>query len=86
MLKRIRVFCLGIYFVFSTFFEVFFILSYLSVCAGVFKTWMCVFVTASQHSGTVDDREDDDEDDSEVRCCVCEQPFTEVDKWVFLLF
>ncbi|XP_044272556.1 transcription factor hamlet-like isoform X2 [Tribolium madens] len=36
--------------------------------------------TASQHSGTVDDREDDDEDESETRCCVCDQPFTDVDK------
>ncbi|XP_044759685.1 transcription factor hamlet-like isoform X1 [Coccinella septempunctata] len=36
--------------------------------------------TASQHSGTVDDREEEEEDESEVRCCVCEQPFTDVDK------
>ncbi|XP_064213427.1 transcription factor hamlet isoform X3 [Tribolium castaneum] len=36
--------------------------------------------TASQHSGTVDEREDDDEDESETRCCVCDQPFTDVDK------
>ncbi|XP_044272558.1 histone-lysine N-methyltransferase MECOM-like isoform X4 [Tribolium madens] len=39
-----------------------------------------VVVAASQHSGTVDDREDDDEDESETRCCVCDQPFTDVDK------
>ncbi|KAL3274021.1 hypothetical protein HHI36_015439 [Cryptolaemus montrouzieri] len=36
--------------------------------------------TASQHSGTVDDREEDEEDESETRCYVCEQPFTDVDK------
>jgi ecotropic virus integration site 1 protein len=36
--------------------------------------------TASQHSGTVDEREDDEEDESETRCCVCDQPFNDVDK------
>ncbi|KAJ8923423.1 hypothetical protein NQ315_001981, partial [Exocentrus adspersus] len=34
----------------------------------------------SQHSGTVDDREDEEEDESEIRCCVCDQSYTDVDK------
>ncbi|KAK9729834.1 Zinc finger, C2H2 type [Popillia japonica] len=37
--------------------------------------------TASQHSGTVEDeREDAEEDDNETRCCVCDQPYPDVDK------
>ncbi|KAK9888053.1 hypothetical protein WA026_000330 [Henosepilachna vigintioctopunctata] len=36
--------------------------------------------TASQHSGTVDDREEDEETESETKCCVCDQSFTDVDK------
>lgn len=41
------------------------------------------FFLASQHSGTVDDeREDVEEDDTETRCCVCDQPFSDLDKWV----
>ncbi|XP_018561523.1 MDS1 and EVI1 complex locus protein EVI1-like isoform X3 [Anoplophora glabripennis] len=36
--------------------------------------------TASQHSGTLDDREEDEEDESEIRCCVCDQAYTDVDK------
>ncbi|KAL1497214.1 hypothetical protein ABEB36_008211 [Hypothenemus hampei] len=36
--------------------------------------------TASQHSGTVDEREEDDDDESQTRCCNCDQPFNDVEK------
>ncbi|KAK4873680.1 hypothetical protein RN001_013040 [Aquatica leii] len=37
--------------------------------------------TGSQHSGTAEnDREDESEDESETRCSVCDQPFTDLDK------
>ncbi|KAF5296605.1 hypothetical protein FQA39_LY12433 [Lamprigera yunnana] len=37
--------------------------------------------TGSQHSGTAEnDREDDSDDESETRCTVCDQPFTDLDK------
>lgn len=40
-----------------------------------------MFVPASQHSETVeDDREDVDDEEGETRCCVCDQPFTDLDK------
>ncbi|CAG9812850.1 unnamed protein product [Phaedon cochleariae] len=35
--------------------------------------------TASQHSGTVDEREEDEED-GETRCYVCDQVYTDIDK------
>ncbi|VEN45468.1 unnamed protein product [Callosobruchus maculatus] len=35
--------------------------------------------TASQHSGTVDDREEDEEDESQIRCYVCDQPYFDID-------
>lgn len=37
--------------------------------------------SGSQHSGTADnEREDDSEDETELRCSVCDQPFVELDK------
>ncbi|XP_048519652.1 transcription factor hamlet isoform X3 [Dendroctonus ponderosae] len=36
--------------------------------------------TASQHSGTVDDRENDEDDEGLTRCCNCDQPFSDVEK------
>lgn len=36
--------------------------------------------TASQHSGTVDDREDDEDEEAQTRCCNCDQPFNDVEK------
>uniref|UniRef100_A0A1Y1L9R5 C2H2-type domain-containing protein n=1 Tax=Photinus pyralis TaxID=7054 RepID=A0A1Y1L9R5_PHOPY len=37
--------------------------------------------TGSQHSGTADnEREDESEDDTETRCSVCDQPFSDLDK------
>ncbi|XP_074032184.1 transcription factor hamlet isoform X2 [Leptinotarsa decemlineata] len=35
--------------------------------------------TASQHSGTLDEREEDDEE-SEIRCYVCDQAYNDIDK------
>lgn len=48
----------------------------------VLLTLDVLVITASQHSGTVDEREEDEEEESEVRCCVCDHPFTDVDKYV----
>ncbi|XP_050297806.1 transcription factor hamlet-like isoform X2 [Anthonomus grandis grandis] len=36
--------------------------------------------TASQHSGTVEEREEDEDDDNQVRCCNCDQQFSDVEK------
>ncbi|CAH1995376.1 unnamed protein product [Acanthoscelides obtectus] len=36
--------------------------------------------TASQHSGTVDEREVDEEDETQIRCYVCDQPYFNVDE------
>lgn len=42
-----------------------------------------LLVPASQHSGTVEDEHDEGEDeDALARCYICDQPFTDVDKWV----
>lgn len=43
-----------------------------------------VCITASQHSGTVEDeREEADDEDAETRCFVCEKPYNDIDQWVF---
>lgn len=40
-----------------------------------------LFVSASQHSGTVEDEHDDgDDEDTLARCYICDQPFSDVDK------
>ncbi|ENN77727.1 hypothetical protein D910_05410 [Dendroctonus ponderosae] len=39
-----------------------------------------VIMVTSQHSGTVDDRENDEDDEGLTRCCNCDQPFSDVEK------
>lgn len=38
------------------------------------------FITASQHSGTIDEQEEDDEDESEIHCYVCDQVHSDLEK------
>lgn len=50
------------------------------VLGGLMRSFF-LFLSASQHSGTVEDEHDEgDDEDALARCYICDQPFTDVDR------
>lgn len=45
-----------------------------------FVLYINIWILASQHSGTIDEKEDDEEDESEIHCYVCDQVCGDLDK------